>query len=151
MLINKIDDDLKKALKAKDVVTVSTLRFLKSAMQNLAIEKKQTLKDEDVISVIKKQIKQRKDSIEGFKKGARADLVEKEESELKILNEYLPKGLSQEELAGLVKECLALSNAACLKDMGNVIKLVMAKAKGLADGSAVSALVKEELVKRCGQ
>jgi uncharacterized protein len=145
MLKDKIDADLKYALKNKETAKVSTLRFLKSAMQNMAIEKKKDLEDEEIISVIKKQVKQRKDSVESFKKGNRMDLVDKEEKELRILEEYLPEELSREDVAFLIKEAIRESGAASIKDMGNVIKLVMAKAKGKADGSMVSFVVKEEL------
>jgi uncharacterized protein len=145
MLKDKIDADLKYSLKNKETAKVSTLRFLKSAMQNMAIEKKKDLEDEEIISVIKKQVKQRKDSVESFKKGNRMDLVDKEEKELRILEEYLPEELSREDVAFLIKEAIRESGAASIKDMGNVIKLVMAKAKGKADGSMVSFVVKEEL------
>jgi uncharacterized protein len=147
MLKDKIDSDLKNALKSKDAIRVSTLRFLKSAMQNLAIEKKKDLEDGDITAVIKKQVKQRKDSIEGFRQGKRMDLVEKEEMELKILEEYLPEELSRENIISIVKQAIAESNAASIKDMGSVIKLAMTKAKGQADDSAVSAIAKEELLK----
>ena len=147
MLRDKIENDLKDALKNKDAAKVSTLRFLKSAMQNLAIEKRKDLEDSDIISVIKKQVKQRKDSMEGFKQGNRMDLVRKEELEHEILTSYLPEGISREKIILIVKEAIAESNAGSLKNMGSVIKLVMTKAKGQADGSVVSAIVKEELLK----
>jgi uncharacterized protein len=147
MLREKIDTDLKNALKSKDAIRVSTLRFLKSAMQNLAIEKRKELDDSDIICVIKKQVKQRKDSIEGFTQGKRMDLVQKEKEELDILAEYLPAELNKEGIILLVKESIAESKARSLKDMGNVIRLVMAKSEGRADGSSVSAIVKEELSK----
>jgi uncharacterized protein len=147
MLKDKIEADLKHSLKNKDTARVSTLRFLKSAMQNLAIEKRKGLEDDDIIAVIKKQAKQRKDSIEGFRQGNRMDLVEKEEIELRILEGYLPEELSRESIILIVKQSIAESGAASIKEMGSVIKLVMAKAKGQADGSTVSAVVKEELLK----
>ena len=147
MLKDRIESDLKNALKNKDAVKVSTLRFLKSAMQNLAIEKRKDLEDSDIISVIKRQVKQRKDSIEGFKQGNRMDLVRKEELEHGILTSYLPEEISRENIILIVKEAIAESSAGSLKDMGSVIKLAMAKAKGQADGGMVSAIVKEELSK----
>jgi len=147
MLKNRIESDLKNALKNKDAAKVSTLRFLKSAMQNLAIEKRKDLEDSDIISVIKKQVKQRKDSIEGFRQGNRMDLVRKEELEHEILTSYLPEEISRENIILIVKEAIVELSAGSLKDMGSVIKLVMAKAKGQADGSMVSAIVKEELSK----
>jgi len=147
MLKDRIESDLTNALKNKDAAKVSTLRFLKSAMQNLAIEKRKDLEDSDIISVIKKQVKQRKDSIEGFRQGNRMDLVRKEELEHEILTSYLPEEISRENIILIVKEAIVELSAGSLKDMGSVIKLVMAKAKGQADGSMVSAIVKEELSK----
>lgn len=147
MLKDKIEADLIHSLKNKDTARVSTLRFLKSAMQNLAIEKRKGLEDDDIIAVIKKQAKQRKDSIEGFRQGNRMDLVEKEEIELRMLEGYLPEELNRENIVLIVKQAIAESGAASIKEMGSVIKIVMAKAKGQADGSTVSAVVKEELSK----
>jgi len=147
MLKERIDNDLKESLKAKDESRVSTLRLLKSALKNLEIEKQEELKDEDIVAAIKKQAKQRKDSIEEFKKGNRQDLVEKEAKELAVLKEYLPEEMSQEELAEIVKSAISESGATSAKDMGLVMKEAMAKVGGRADGKAVSAMVKEELLK----
>jgi len=147
MLLEKIENDLKDALKAKDAEKVSTLRFLKSAIQNLSIEKKGKIKDEDVIGVIKKQVKQRKDSIDGFKKGGRQDLVDKETKELEILKIYLPEELKPEELLAIVKEVISETGASTQKDMGKVMKAVMERSKGKADGKTVSMLVNKELSK----
>ena len=147
MLIEKIEIDLKSALKSKDQIKVSTLRFLKSAIGYLAIEKREDLKDDDVISVIKKQVKQRKDSIEGFKKGNREDLAQKEEVELKILKAYLPEEITPEALSAIIDEAINETGANTPRDMGMVMKAVMAKTKGLADGKIVSSIVNEKLSK----
>lgn len=147
MLMEKIESDLKAALKGKDTVKVSTLRFLKSALQNLAIEKRNNLEEKDVLSVIKRHVRQRMDSIDGFKKGNRLDLVEKEQLELEILKGYLPEEISQEALMQIIKDVIAESEASSLKDMGNIIKLVMEQTKGQADGGRVSSLVKAEILK----
>lgn len=147
MLIEKIEMDLKNALKSKDQLRVSTLRLLKSAIGYLAIEKKDDLKDDDVISVIKKQVKQRKDSIEGFKKGNREDLAQKEHSELEILKVYLPEEITPEALSVIIDEAINETGASTSKDMGMVMKAVMAKTKGSADGKAVSSIVNEKLNK----
>lgn len=147
MLKEKIDNDLKAALKNKESVKVSTLRLLKAALLNEKIAKKEELEDEDIIAIIKKQVKQRKDSIEGFKKGDRQDLADKEAEELKILQGYLPEELDPQELLGIVTEAVVETKAASLKDMGRVIKEVMARVKGRADGKTVSDLVKKELTK----
>lgn len=147
MLIEKIDNDLKQAQKDKDAIKVSTLRLLKSAMHNVEIAKRQELKDEDIIIIIKKHLKQGQDSIEGFRKGDRQDLVDKETKELEILKGYLPEELSPEVLLAMVGEAIAETGAVSPKDMGKVMKQVMAKAKGRADGKTLSELVKGELCK----
>ena len=147
MLIEKIETDLKNAQKSKDQIRVSTLRLLKSAIGYLAIEKKDDLKDDDVVSVIKKQVKQRKDSIEGFKKGNRADLAQKEASELEILKAYLPEDITPEALGAIIDEAINETGANTPRDMGMVMKAVMAKTKGLADGKIVSFMVNEKLSK----
>ena len=147
MLIEKIEIDLKEALKSKDQIKVSTLRLLKSAIGYLAIEKKDDLKDDDVISVIKKQVKQRKDSIEGFKKGNREDLAQKEEVELKILKAYLPEEITPEALSAIIDEAINETGANTPKDMGMVMKAVMAKTKHSADGKVISSIVNEKLSK----
>jgi len=147
MLIEKIEIDLKNALKSKDQIKVSTLRLLKSAIGYLAIEKKEGLKDDDVISVIKKQVKQRKDSIEGFKKGNREDLAQKEESELEILKAYLPEDITPEALGAIIDEAINETGASTPKDMGMVMKAVMVKTKGSADGKVVSSIVNGKLSK----
>lgn len=142
----KIEADLKEALKSKDAIRVSTLRMLKAGMQNSAIEKRvEKLEDKDVISVISKQVKQHRESIDGFTKGAREDLVDKEKAELAILETYMPKQLSTEELKALIKSVIEKVGAKSKADMGKVMKAVMEEAKGQADGKTVSQLVSEEL------
>ncbi|MFH1752581.1 MAG: GatB/YqeY domain-containing protein [Candidatus Omnitrophota bacterium] len=141
MLKERIEKEFKEALKEKDSVKVSVLRMIKAELLNLVIQKKEELKEESVIKVIQKQINQRKDSIEQFKKGNREDLVAKEEKELAILETFLPNMLSEDELAKLVKEVIAELGAATKKEMGGVIKAVIAKAEGRADGRAVSQIV----------
>ena len=147
MLIEKIEIDLKNALKSRDPIKVSTLRLLKSAIGYLAIERKEDLKDDDVMSIIKKQVKQRKDSIESFKKGNREDLAQKEEVELKILKLYLPEEITPEALRVIIDEAINETGASTPKDMGMVMKAVMAKTKHSADGKVISSIVNEKLSK----
>ena len=137
----RIDKELTEALKAKNAEKVSCLRMLKSDMNNLAIEKKEELKEADIIKVIQKQVKQHKDSIEQFEKGDRSDLAEKEKRELVILEAFLPKQMPKAELEKLIKDVIAETGASSKKEMGRVIKEVMAKTKGTADGKTVSQLV----------
>lgn len=146
MLAEKIDSDLKTAMKEKNEIKLSTLRMLKSAAKYKAIEKKtETLSDEDFVDVIQKQVKQRKDSIAEFEKAGRKDLVAKEAGEMKILEEYLPAQMSYEEVKAIVKTAISAVGATSKQDMGKVMKEVMPKVKGKADGQAVSKAVAELL------
>ena len=148
MLSKKIDDDLIAAQKNKDVVRVSTLRLLKSAIHNALIAKKDKLTEDDIIAVLKREAKQRRDAIEKFQQGNRQDLAAKEEAEHEILKAYLPEEINPEELLAVVKESISESGASGPRDMGKVIKLVLEKVKGRADGKIVSVMVNRELVKR---
>lgn len=148
MLEDKILNDYKEAMKNKDAVKVSTISFLRAAMQNAAIDKKKDkLDDADAVSIIKKQIKQRQDSVEQYTKGARKDLADKEANEIEILKAYLPKEMSADEIRKIVDAAVTATGAAGMKDMGKVMKEVMAKTAGQADGKLISDLVKERLSK----
>jgi len=146
MLTEKIAADLKAAMLAKDTVRLGTLRMLKAAIEYHKVEKKQeSLTDADITGVIKKQVKQRQDSIEGFTKGGRADLVEKEQAELAILKTYLPEELSAAQVEEIVKATIAEVGATAKADMGKVMKAVQAKLAGRADNKLVSQLVSANL------
>jgi len=146
MLMDKIAADMKDAMRAKDATRLSTLRLLKSAVEYHKIEKKQEqLTDAEVTAVIKKQIKQRQDSIEGFEKGGRADLVDKEKAELAVLKAYLPEELSQAQVEEVVKATIAELGATTKTDMGKVMKAVQAKLAGRADNRLVSQIVSANL------
>ena len=146
MLEKKISNDYKQAMRDKNAIKVSTLSFLRSQMKYVMIEKKvERLPDEDVIAVIKKQLKQRQDSIEQYQKGGRKDLVDKETQEAEILKTYLPKEMSEEELNSLVAATIQEIQAKGMKDMGTVIKSVLSKVAGKADNKLVSEIVKKQL------
>ena len=146
MLIEKLAADLKQSMLAKDAARTSTLRMLKSAIEYYKIEKKQeSLTDADVTSVIKKQIKQRQDSIESFMKGGRTDLVTNEQAELAVLKTYLPDELSPAEVEAIVKAAIVEVGATAKTDMGKVMKAVQAKTAGRADNRLVSQLVAASL------
>jgi hypothetical protein len=148
MLIEKIDSDLKTAIKAKDAPCLTVIRLLKTAISNKMIELNvDKLEDGDIIALIRKDIKRHQDSIEQFKKGERYDLVAKEEAELKVLKSYLPKEVSPEEIKALVKKIIDETNASGKRDFGKVIKATMEKLKGAADNKTVSSIVNELL---CG-
>jgi len=148
MLEEKIFNDYKEAMKNRDTLKSSVLSFLRAAMMNLAIEKKKkNLDDNDAIAVIKKQIKQRQDSIEQFQKGNRQDLADKEIKELAILKGYLPEELNSDEIKKIIEEAVSSTGASSMKDMGRVMKEVTAKIAGRADSKLVSDLVRERLSK----
>jgi uncharacterized protein YqeY len=147
-LQNQIDTDIKEAMKAKQAERLSVLRMLKSALKNVAIEKggaETVLTDEEASAVIRKQVKQRQDSIEGFEKGGRPELAAKEKAEIDILAGYLPKQLSAEELAALVKEAISEAGATSKAQMGAVMKVASTKAAGRVDGKALSQEVQRQL------
>ena len=145
-LHERIDSDLKEAMRAKEAGRLGVLRMLKSALKYAAIEKPDgVLDDSAATQVIRKQVKQRQDSIESFEKGGRPELAAKEKEEIEILNAYLPKGLSAEELSALVRETIAEVGATSKAQMGAVMKALQAKAAGRADGKALSAEVQKQL------
>lgn len=148
LLEEKILNDYKEAMKSKDTLKSSVLSFLRAEMINVAFaKKKKNLDDNEVIAVIRKQIKGRQESIEQFKMGNRQDLVDKETKELQILKSYLPQELSEEEIKKIIEETIAATAAQGMKDMGRVMKEVTAKIAGKADTKLVSDLVKESLSK----
>jgi len=146
MLEGKIKTDLKSSLKEGKKAEVSVLRMILSAIKNKKIEEvSKTLDDEKIIGVIQKMARQHKESIEQFKQGGREDLVEKETEELKTLENYLPEPLTEDELEGIILESINRLGAASMKDMGAVMRDVMEKTGGRADGKVVSNKVKERL------
>jgi len=141
-LYEKLDGDVKRAMKDGNSLKVSVLRMVLSAVKTLQIDKNIKMLDDDgIIQILQRHVKQHRESIEQFTKGGRGDLADKESAELKILEEYLPEQLSAEALATIVKESIAQTGAVSRADTGKVMKAVMEKAKGKADGKAVSALV----------
>jgi uncharacterized protein len=147
-LQQRVDSDLKEAMRAKDVTKLGVLRMLKSALKYSAIAKSDAeaeLSDAEAVQVIRKQAKQRQDSIESFEKGGRAELADKEKQELAILNTYLPQGMSPDELAKVVRETIAELGATSKAQMGAVMKALQSKVGGRADGKTLSAEVAGQL------
>src|SRR5438477_10266507 len=147
-LSERIDADLKEAMRAKAATRLSVLRMVKAALKNAAIEKSGAaaqLTDAEAAQVIRKQVKQRQDSIESFEKGGRAELAAKEKEELSILQSYLPQAMSAEELAKIVRETIAEVGATSKAQMGVVMKALQAKVAGRADGKTLSAEVQKQL------
>ena len=165
-MLEKIQNDIVNAMKAKDALKLSTLRLLKGAIDLEKINKRlETLSDEDIYVIIGKQIKTRKESIVEldiyviigkqiktrkesiveFEKGNRKDLIDKTNEEIKILSSYMPEMLSEEEIINIIDETISLINATSIKDMGSVMREVSPKLKGKADMSLVSSIIKNKL------
>ena len=147
-LKDKILKDIKEQVKARDMARVKVLRFLSSALKNKEIElRPKPLTEQDVLAVIKKQIKQTKESLEHYKSAGYTKQASEDEFQLSVLQAYLPKALSEEELKTMVQQSITETKASSPRDMGQVIKAVMAKAKGSADGKLLSQIVRQELAK----
>ena len=144
-LNDRIMNDLKEAMKNKDSFKLSVIRMVKGAIQLEKINKKRDLNDEEVIDVISKQIKLRKDSINEFEKAGRNDLADTTKKEVEVLNEYMPEQLSSEEVNKIIDEAFAKVNPTSQKDMGLIMKEVTPKVKGKADMGEVSRIIKEKL------
>ncbi len=140
-LSQRMDDELKAAMKARDQVRMDTLRMLKSDVKRVEIDKKAPLTDEEILSIVQKSIKKRQDSIEMFKTGGRQDLVDKESGEIEILKVYLPEQMDEAQITVLAKEAIAATGAASKKDTGKVMGALMPKVKGKADGRLVQQVV----------
>ena len=146
MLADNIFNDYKEAMKSRDTLKSSVLSFLRAEMLNQATaKKKDKLDDAEIFVVIKKQIKQRQDSIEQFTKGGRADAAEKEKNELEILKRYLPAEMPVEQIKSLIEEAVVSTGASGMKDMGKLMKELTVKIAGQADGKLVSDLVRQRL------
>jgi uncharacterized protein len=147
-LQERVDSDLKEAMRAKDATKLGVLRMLKSALKYAAIAKSDAeaeLSDAEAAQVIRKQVKQRQDSIDSFEKAGRAELVEKEKAELSILNGYLPQAMSADEVSKVVRETIAETGATSRAQMGAVMKALQAKLAGRVDGKTLSAEVQKQL------
>ncbi len=145
-LKQQIISDLTTAMKAQDAARTSTLRMVKAGMMNREIEKGGELDDEEMVKLLRSMVKQRKDSIEQYEKGARQDLADKERAEIGVISAYLPQAASQEEIEQAVAAAISETEAASMKDMGKVMKAAQARLAGKnADGRAVSETVKANL------
>jgi len=147
-LAQRVDEDLKQAMREKNATKLGVLRMLKSALKYSAIEKSGAegeLNDSEAAQVIRKQVRQRQDSIESFEKGGRAELAAKEKNELSILQSYLPQPMTAEEMAKVVRETIAEVDATSRAQMGAVMKALQSKAAGRADGKTLSQEVQKQL------
>ncbi|HPL63919.1 MAG: GatB/YqeY domain-containing protein [Syntrophales bacterium] len=144
-LKERIDSDMIQAAKAKDKIRLSAIRMIKTAVHNREIDLKRPAEDTEILQVLSSLTKQRNDSIEQFRKGGREDLVSKETQELQIIKSFMPAEMSKEELEAEVRKVISETGAAGPKDMGKVMKAVMARVTGKADGKMVSEMVKSIL------
>jgi len=144
-LFNKLQEEMKAAMKSGDKDKLSTIRMLISEIKKVQIDSKKELSDEEIISILQKYIKQRKEAYTQYEQAGRKDLAEKELKEIEIVQQFLPPPLSEEELIKIVEETIQEVGASSIKDMGKVVKAVIDKAKGRAEGSLISKIVKEKL------
>ena len=144
-LLERLNKDMKQAMKNKEKDKLSVIRMVKSALQNEAIKLGKTLTEDEELTVLSRELKQRKDSLQEFEKAGRTDLVDKVKEEITVLELYMPKQLSEEELVQIVKETIAEVGASSKADMGKVMGAIMPKVKGKADGSLVNKLVQQHL------
>lgn len=144
-LSERLEQDLRKALRARDALRVSTIRLARAAIHNAEIERSRALAEDEIQEILAREMARRREAIEAFGRGGRDDLVGKESLELAILAEYLPPPLTESELAAIVVESIAQVQAKDARDLGRVMTAVMPKVKGRADGSLVNRLVREQL------
>ncbi len=142
MLKDRIQEDMKAAMRARDSQRLGTIRLLMAAIKQKEIDERVTLNDSEILAVIDKMVRQRRDSIEQFTKANRNDLVDIESFEIKVLQEYLPEPLSDEEVEIIITEAIKETGATSIKDMGKVMALVKPKIQGRADMSQISAKIK---------
>lgn len=141
-LQDRLSQEIKSAMLAKDADRLGALRMLKSVVGYIQIEKKtESILDADFVTIVQKEVKKRRDSIEQFEKGGRPELASKEQAEISVLESFLPRQLTPEELEKMVRDAIAATGATSKKEMGPVIKAVQANAAGRADGKTISALV----------
>lgn len=145
MLTKNLTEDLKQAMKSHDKVALDTIRMIKAALKNYEIKIGHELTDNDELQVLATEMKQRKDSLVEFEKGGRDDLVAKIKAEMEIVGKYLPKQMTETEIAKVVDETITETGATSKADFGKVMKALMPKVKGRADGAIVNKLVKEKL------
>ena len=146
-LMARLTDDMKQAMKEREAgkFRLSVIRMARASVKNVEINERRELTDDDVVAILSKEVKMRRDSASEFAKAGRTDLVESAEAEIAILMEYLPKQLSTEEVEALVKQAVEQSQAASVREMGKVMAILMPQLKGRADGKLVNELVRKAL------
>ena len=141
----QLTEDLKASMKNKDIIRKDVVTMIRSSIKQIEVDERRECTDDDIIAIVAKQVKQRKDALESFQKGQRQDLVEQTRAEIDVLESYLPAQLSEEELMLIIMEAITSTDAQTIKDMGKVMSQVMEKSKGKADGKMVNQLVRQIL------
>ena len=144
-LKQRITDDMKSCMREGDKERLGTIRLALSAIKQQEVDSRSTLEDADILAILDKMAKQRRESIEQFEKAGRDDLASKEKDELKVIQTYLPSQLSDEEIASIIDEAIQTTRAQTMRDMGKIMGIIKPKMQGRADMSAVSALIKSRL------
>ena len=144
-LEERLVEEMKQAMRSNDKLRLSAIRMIRSAVKNKEIEVRKKLEDEDVVRVIQGMMRKAEESLEQFEKGGRMDLVEKEKQEVEVLKSFLPQPISQEEILKIIDQTIEETEASSLKDLGRVMKSVMPKLVGKADGKLINQLVKDRL------
>ncbi|KIL41705.1 aspartyl-tRNA amidotransferase [Gordoniibacillus kamchatkensis] len=144
-LSERLNEDMKQAMKTQDKFKLSVIRMVRAAIKNIEIDTKRTLDDNEVLDVLGREIKQRKDSLQEFEKAGRDDLAETVKAEIAVLNEYMPQQLTEEEVKAIVQQTIQETGASSKADMGKVMGALMPKVKGRADGKLVNQLVQQLL------
>lgn len=144
-LSERLNEDMKQAMRSQDKFRLSVIRMVRSSIKNIEIDQRKTLNDQDVLDVLNREIKQRRDSLQDFEKAGRQDLVDQMKQELDILTAYMPKQLSEDEVKAIVQQTIQEVGASSKADMGKVMGALMPKVKGLADGKLVNQIVSQLL------
>lgn len=144
-LTERLNNDMKQAMKDKDKVRLSVIRMVRTAIKNAEIDQQRTLSDDEVIAVLNREMKQRRDSLQAFESAGRQDLIEEVKQEIQVLIDYLPAQMTEDEVRAVVREVIAEVGAAGKSDMGKVMSALMPKVKGRADGKLVNQIVGQEL------
>lgn len=144
-LADQLLQDMKTAMKSGDKITLETIRMVRSQIKNVEVQKGEALTDEDILQVLTKEAKRRKESIDMYTKGGRDDLAENESKELDVIQSYLPEALSEDELFAIIADAIEKTGAQGMSDMGKVMGMVMPQTKGRADGKMIQNLVRQKL------
>ena len=141
----KLQDDLKEAMKNKDVFKRDAIRFLMSALKQIEVDERKELSDEDIMKIIQKSLKQREDAISAFQEAGRNDLVEKETAEASLLKSYLPQQLSDDELKAIIQKHIAALGISSMKEIGKLMPVILSECAGVADGKRINLIAKTML------